>query len=483
MDNSYNNNYNGQGSSAYNTQTGNSYNAQTGNSYSGQTQSTYSGQMGQQPYGTGAGPAYNPYQQPPRAAKPPKKHKSGFGVTLAKCTAIALVFGLVAGVVFTGVSYVGHKALGIASSSETAGEDDKDTTTYSNDKDSAIQQTSTGQAAELTDVSAIVEEVMPSIVAITNIGTVTYQTFWGTQQEQQESCGSGIIVQQDDEYLYIVTNNHVVQNADTLTVQFSNDSTASCEVKGTDPSDDLAVVKVALKNIEADTLQTIKVATIGDSEKLKVGESAIAIGNALGYGQSVSVGYISALGRTVTVLDQTNGTTITNNNMIQTDAAINPGNSGGALLNSKGEVIGINSVKYTDTDVEGFGFAIPMADAMPIVQQLITREKVEETKSAYLGIQGQDISADMAETYNMPQGIYVYQAIEGAAAAEAGIRQGDIITAFDGQSVSTMSELKELLTYYEAGQKVTVTIQRLNNGYEEKEITVTLGSQNGARSR
>ena len=476
MDNSYNNNYNGQGSSAYNTQTGNSYNAQTGNSYSGQTQSTYSGQMGQQPYGTGAGPAYNPYQQPPRAAKPPKKHKSGFGVTLAKCTAIALVFGLVAGVVFTGVSYVGHKALGITSSSEKAGED-------TNDTDSAIQQTSTGQAAELTDVSAIVEEVMPSIVAITNIGTVTYQTFWGTQQEQQESCGSGIIVQQDDEYLYIVTNNHVVQNADTLTVQFSNDSTASCEVKGTDPSDDLAVVKVALKNIEADTLQTIKVATIGDSEKLKVGESAIAIGNALGYGQSVSVGYISALGRTVTVLDQTNGTTITNNNMIQTDAAINPGNSGGALLNSKGEVIGINSVKYTDTDVEGFGFAIPMADAMPIVQQLITREKVEETKSAYLGIQGQDISADMAETYNMPQGIYVYQAIEGAAAAEAGIRQGDIITAFDGQSVSTMSELKELLTYYEAGQKVTVTIQRLNNGYEEKEITVTLGSQNGARSR
>ena len=483
MDNSYNNNYNGQGSSAYNTQTGNSYNAQTGNSYSGQTQSTYSGQMGQQPYGTGAGPAYNPYQQPPRAAKPPKKHKSGFGVTLAKCTAIALVFGLVAGAVFTGVSYVGNKALGIASSSEKPGEDSKVPPTYSNDTDSAIQQTSTGQAAELTDVSTIVEEVMPSIVAITNIGTVTYQTFWGTQQEQQESCGSGIIVQQDDEYLYIVTNNHVVQNADTLTVQFSNDSTASCEVKGTDPSDDLAVVKVALKNIEADTLQTIKVATIGDSEKLKVGESAIAIGNALGYGQSVSVGYISALGRTVTVLDQTNGTTITNNNMIQTDAAINPGNSGGALLNSKGEVIGINSVKYTDTDVEGFGFAIPMADAMPIVQQLITREKVEETKSAYLGIQGQDISADMAETYNMPQGIYVYQAIEGAAAAEAGIRQGDIITAFDGQSVSTMSELKELLTYYEAGQKVTVTIQRLNNGYEEKEITVTLGSQNGARSR
>ena len=483
MDNSYNNNYNGQGSSAYNTQTGNSYNAQTENSYSGKTQSTYSGQMGQQPYGTGAGPAYNPYQQPPRAAKPPKKHKSGFGVTLAKCTAIALVFGLVAGVVFTGVSYVGHKALGITSSSEKAGEDSKVPSTYSNDTDSAIQQTSTGQAAELTDVSTIVEEVMPSIVAITNIGTVTYQTFWGTQQEQQESCGSGIIVQQDDEYLYIVTNNHVVQNADTLTVQFSNDSTASCEVKGTDPSDDLAVVKVALKNIEADTLQTIKVATIGDSEKLKVGESAIAIGNALGYGQSVSVGYISALGRTVTVLDQTNGTTITNNNMIQTDAAINPGNSGGALLNSKGEVIGINSVKYTDTDVEGFGFAIPMADAMPIVQQLITREKVEETKSAYLGIQGQDISADMAETYNMPQGIYVYQAIEGAAAAEAGIRQGDIITAFDGQSVSTMSELKELLTYYEAGQKVTVTIQRLNNGYEEKEITVTLGSQNGARSR
>ncbi|MCM1105959.1 MAG: trypsin-like peptidase domain-containing protein [Blautia sp.] len=499
MDNNYNtNNYGSdrdrnQATNGYNQagssygQTGSGY-SQTGSSYS-QTGSGYSqdagsySQAGSAYNQTGSGynrtaNAYNPYQQ--AYAAPPKKKKNGFGMKLVKCAAIALVFGLVAGGVFTGVSYAGTRALGITGPQE-AGADAADSRESVKGK-TKVQQTATGEAKDLSDVSAIVDEVMPSIVAITNTGTITYQTFWGAQEYQSESCGSGIIVRQDDAYLYIVTNNHVVENSDTLTVQFFDETTVSCEIKGSDQADDLAVVKVDLDSIEPDTLGNIKVATIGDSEALKVGHPAIAIGNALGYGQSLSCGHISALGRTVTIQDETTGQVIVNNNMIQTDAAINPGNSGGALLNASGEVIGINASKYSDTDVEGVGYAIPMSDAMPIVEQLITREKVDPSQSAYLGIRGQDFSADVAEAYNMPEGIYIYQVIPGSPAENAGIHQGDIITAFDGQSVSTMNSLAELLTYYKAGQEVTVTVQRLggeDGGYMEQKITVTLGSQNG----
>ena len=421
--------------------------------------------------------------------KPPKK-KNNFGVTLAKCAAIALVFGLVAGTVFTGVNYVGNKVLGVSSSKVEESTQNSESKKESEKEDSQLQQqgdveqTSTGYAKELTDVADIVDEVMPSIVAITNTSTVTYQQFWGPSQSyESSSCGSGIIISQDDKYLYIVTNNHVVDGADKLTVQFCDDATVSCEVKGTDAADDLAVVKVALDSIEAETLSKIKVATVGDSEQVQVGEAAIAIGNALGYGQSVTTGVISALGRTVTVSDESNGLTVTNNNLIQTDAAINPGNSGGALLNAKGEVIGINSAKYSDTAVEGIGYAIPMADALPIIQQLITREKVEEAKSAYLGIQGQDVSSDVAQAYGMPEGVYVYSVISNSAADQAGIRQGDIITKFDGQQITSMSALKELLSYYAEGQQVTITIQRMNDGgYQQTDIQVTLGGQNSVQN-
>ena len=520
MDNNYNNNFDSSvncGSSnpdaynrtAYNTQATSGQAGYAGQNTSGQTAyNTGAGQNAytQAGYNAGAGTAqtgygqtynaggyqqgnaYNPYQQagakPPKKQRPPKQKKNGFGVKLAKCAAIALVFGLVGGGVFTGVSYVGGNALGIVDSTDrdkNSSKDSEDSKDSSIDNSGTVQQTATGLATHLTDVSSIVEEVMPSIVAITNTGTITYQTFWGAQEYQSESCGSGIIIGQDDDYLYIVSNNHVVENAESLTVQFCDSTTVSCEIKGTDAADDLAVVKVEIDSIEPDTLDTIKVATVGDSDSLKVGNPAIAIGNALGYGQSVSCGYISALGRTVTIQDETTGQTIVNNNMIQTDAAINPGNSGGALLNANGEVIGINSSKYSDTSVEGVGYAIPMSDATPIIEQLITREKVDEAKGAYLGIQGQDISEDVASAYNMPEGVYVYQVIPGSAAEEAGIRQGDIITAFDGQSVSTMSDLKELMTYYEADQKVKVTLQRLGNGYEEQEITVTLGSASSAQ--
>lgn len=417
------------------------------------------------------GYGYNPYQQPgqPQQFKKPKNRKSGFGVTLGKCAAIAVVFGLVAGGVFSGVSYAGTKALGITSES-SAQEEKADNETAS------VKQTNTGNAKDLSDVSAIAKEAMPSIVAITNTGTISYQTFWGIQQQESESCGSGIIIKQDDKYLYIVTNNHVVKDADSLTLQFADNETVSCEVKGTDAADDLAVVKVELSSIKKDTLENIKIATVGDSESLEVGQGVIAIGNALGYGQSVTNGIVSALGRSVTVQDEQTGETLVNNNMIQTDAAINPGNSGGALLNAQGEVIGINSAKYSDTSVEGFGYAIPMSDAMPIVEQLIEREKVDESQSAYLGIQGQDLSADVASAYNMPQGIYIYKVVENSPAQNAGLRQGDIITAFDGQSVTSMSELKQLMTYYKSGQKVEITFERLGDGYEEKTVKVKLGA-------
>ena len=484
MDNNYlnnsgnNTNYNNEG--AVNGQTPQSNAQQTNNTQ----QSAYNAYGTQQDsynaYGNQQQNVYNPYQQPVGGGKRQKKaktRKNGFGATLGKCAAIALVFGLVAGGTFTGVSYAGNKALGITKESSTESKSSSD------DSSNTVQQaTSTGSAQDLLDVSAIAKEAMPSIVAITNTGTVSYQTFWGTQEQQSQSAGSGIIIKQDKKYLYIATNNHVVADADSLTVQFCDDETVSCEVKGTDEADDLAVVKVALSSIKKDTLNAIKIASVNDSDDLQVGQGVIAIGNALGYGQSVTNGIISALGRSVSVQDETTGQTVTNNNMIQTNAAINPGNSGGALLNAQGEVIGINSAKYSDTSVEGFGYAIPMSDAMPIINQLIEREKVDQSQQAFLGIQGQDISSDVAKAYNMPKGVYVYQVVSGSAADKAGIRQGDIITSFDGQAVSTMQQLKELMTYYKSGQKVKVTFQRLGNGYEEQTVEVTLLSQSGVTS-
>lgn len=459
MDNNYSNNY----SNNYNGQSQTQQQQQGG--YAGGSPNSY--QNYNQQY-------YNPYQQPTggngTAGRPPKK-KSGFGATLGKCAAIALVFGLVAGSVFTGVSYVGTKALGVAGSKQASS------------SSASVTQTSTGDAKDLSDVSAMAKEAMPSIVAITNTGTVSYQTFWGVQEQESESCGSGIIVKQDDKYLYIVTNNHVVSDAESLTIQFVDNETVECEVQGTDESDDLAVVKVLLKDIPSDTLSAIKVATVSeDSDSLEVGQGVIAIGNALGYGQSVTNGIISALGRTITVQDEQTGQTVVNNNMIQTNAAINPGNSGGALLNANGEVIGINSAKYSDTQVEGFGYAIPMSDAMPIVEQLIENGKIDQSQVAYLGIQGQDISSSVAEAYNMPTGVYVYQVMKGSAAEEAGLQQGDIITEFDGQKITSMSELKQYIASHKAGDKVEITYERMSNGYQEDTLKVELGAQSDASS-
>lgn len=401
--------------------------------------------------------------------KPQKKSAfSGFGVTLVKTVAIALVFGLVAGVAASAV--VRFSGVSFEKVSEVEKEDvSKEEIPETQTVPGGILQTDTEEqnVVAVTDVSDIVENAMPCVVAISNKTEVVYQSFWGqTYKDEAESAGTGFIVKQDAEYLYIATNNHVVDGAKELTVQFSDASTALAEVKGTVASKDLAVIKVKNSDVAKDTLGVIRVAILGNSNELEVGESAIAIGNALGYGQSVTTGVISALGRSVTVSDAMSGTTIVNNNLIQTDAAINPGNSGGALLNIRGEVIGINSVKYADTDVEGIGYAIPISDAMLIINKLIDGERIDETQSGYLGIQGQDSS----------MGAYVYYVYPGSAAEKAGIQKDDVIVEFEGTTIATMSQLKELLSYHPAGDKVDFVILRPNgDDYTEIEITVELG--------
>lgn len=437
-----------------------------GNSYS---QTNMNGQAYQQGSAYQSGQTQN--AQYKKAAKPKKQRtprKPGaFGPFAAKTVAAALIFGLVGGGVFTGVSYIGTRAI---SSSSTASA--KLTTTTSG----GTKQTSSGDAKDLTDVSSVVDEVMPSIVAITNTGTVTYNSFFGKKSQQSQSCGSGIIVSEDDDYLYIATNNHVVADSEELTVQFDDDSVVKAEIRGTDPDDDLAVVRVKKSDLGKDTYSNIKIATIGDSDSVAVGSPAIAIGNALGYGQSVTTGIVSALNRTVTTQDSQTGETVTNNNLIQTDAAINPGNSGGALLNENGEVIGINSVKYSSTDVEGIGYAIPMSVAKPIIESLIQDGKYTNENQAYLGIKGGDVSSEMV-AYGFPQGVYVSSVSAGSGAANAGLQEGDIITAVDSTKISSMTELQSALKSYKAGDKVTLTVARQSGRqYEESKVEVTLSS-------
>lgn len=432
----------------------------------------YQGTAGYQ--GTNGYQEYTPYEENKKKKRGKKERKpGGFGSKLVKCAAFAVVFGLVAGGVMVGLQYAAKPLLETKNNTNTilqpGGLDIPDKN---------LESTSVSNTYVAVDVSDIVDEVMPSIVAITNISETEYRSFWGSQTFESTSAGSGIIVSRDESYLYIATNNHVIDGAKTLTVTFANDATVSAEVKGADPSIDLAVVKVALNSIESDTMDVIKIATLGDSESLRVGEASIAIGNALGYGQSVTMGVISALDRVVTVADSNSSISYTAE-LIQTDAAINPGNSGGALLNSRGEVIGINSVKYADTDVEGIGYAIPMSTAAPIIQELITKEKVDASNSSYLGIGGVDVTNDVSSTYNMPTGVYVAQVFENTAAEKYGIIPGDIIVKFDGKEVTSMESLTSTLQYYAAGSTVEITVMRAHNGqYQEQIIEVVLGKKN-----
>ncbi len=406
---------------------------------------------------------------------------SNFGVKLAKCASFALIFGLVAGTAFEGSSYVAGSLFGTKDKEVSAVPDtgsSEDVLKIGEDTQTSAPLTATASSTG-DGVVSIVEQCMPSIVAITNMSQVQYQNWFGQVQKYEvPSAGSGIIVGENKDYLYIATNNHVVESATTLTIRFSDDTTASAEIKGTDVSTDLAVIQVKKADIDSGTLSKIKVATLGDSSKIKVGSQAIAIGNALGYGQSVTAGYISALEREVTTQDENSGNSYTNK-LIQTDAAINPGNSGGALLNKNGEVIGINSSKYNDTAVEGMGFAIPSNTAKPIIEDLITKEQVSDDKAAYLGIHGENVTAAVTEAYNMPEGVFVKEVFKGTAAEQYGIKAGDIITSLDGRDIATMEVLHTRLSYYEAGSQVEIIVQRpMQNGYEEVKLSVVLGKKN-----
>ena len=391
-----------------------------------------------------------------------KPKKSGRGKYAAKLVASAVAFGLIAGLVMQGVTY-GFSKAGIGNGATQL---------------ATTKTTSSSSSTSSNDLSGVSKNVMPSIVSITGKFETTSQSWFGqTQSSESEGVGSGIIIGKKDGKILIVTNNHVVADAKSLSVGFVDGKSASATIRGTDSDADLAVVEVDTKNMKSSTLKKIAVITLGDSSKLQTGERAIAIGNALGYGQSVTGGYISALNRQVQLTDKTM-------TLIQTDAAINPGNSGGALLNSKGELIGINTVKYSSEDVEGMGYAIPINTARPIINKLIKNEATSESEQAYLGVSGQTIDSSMASQFDMPSGVYVQQVIKSSPAQKAGISAGDVIVSFNGSNVSTMDGLKEKISNLKAGKKVKVVVKRQNQmgTYEKKTLTVTLGKKSDAPS-
>ncbi len=380
-----------------------------------------------------------------------------------RVTTCAAIFGLVGGATFEGTNYLFNKGIAVESSQK----EDKAAA-----KTAVVASTATGSGDTAGSVSEVAENVLPSIVAIDVTVTKTQNDMFGrTYSQDSQGSGSGIIVAQDEDNLYIATNNHVVADATKVSVKFNDDSVCEAEVKGTDSDADLAVVSIPVKNVSDDTLGKIKVATLGDSDEVKVGDRAIAIGNALGYGTSVTVGYISAKDRTVSGEDVTM-------KLIQTDAAINPGNSGGALVDATGVVIGINSAKYADEAVEGMGFAIPVSTAVPLINDIIQSENISEEERGYLGIRGTDVEAEYVKYYNMPEGAFVSEVSEGSPAEKAGMLKGDIITKLNGREVSSVTGLYEKLSKLKSGTKIKVVVKRSDNGeYKEKTLTVTLGDR------
>ena len=413
-----------------------------------------------------------------------KKGKAGrFFKKLFACAGLGLCFGLCAAAGF----YVVQESTGMFKQAKTAvvstAEDSQviqELKDWVNDQlkknitSSGVLNTNSGMYTAV-DATDVVEEVMPAMVSILNKYTERITYFGQPLEQEGEAGGSGIIVGENDTELLIATNYHVIENAKQLTVHFIDDSDVKAVVKGSDPDMDLAVIAVKISDMDEDTLAAIRIAKLGDSDSLKLGESVIAIGNALGYGLSVTGGYVSALDREVEMDDGSKGT------FIQTDAAINPGNSGGALINMQGEVIGINSNKIGGTIIEGIGYAIPISAAEPILSDLMsyeTREKVEDSQVGYLGIIPQTVTTDAAELYGMPEGVYISQVEEGTPAAEAGLLKGDIIKKIDTRKVSTAEELREQLKYYEAGETIEITVMRSVEGeYEERTVSVTLGER------
>lgn len=409
--------------------------------------------------------------------KKTKKHGGYFRKAMVSVS-LGLFFGLFAGIGFYAVQQ-GTGMLKTGTDTAVVSEIAAEATTESTQ--SSVQSATNVTYVE-SDVSDVVEKVMPAMVSIVNNFTETANVFGQQYTQEEAASGSGIIVGKTDDELLIVSNNHVVESADTLTVTFIDGSEAQAQVKGLDSDMDLAVIAVSLNDLSDDTKNAITVATLGSSDDLKLGEPVIAIGNALGYGQSVTNGIVSALNREITLENGStgleNGSTGT---FIQTNAAINPGNSGGALLNMNGEVIGINSNKIGGTAVEGMGYAIPITSASPIIADLMerqTRTKVAEDEVGYIGISLQEVTSQISQMYNMPEGIYVVSVEEGSAAANAGIMKGDITTKFDGSSISSYSDLQKTLQYYAAGDSATITVQRPQNGeYVSVELNLTLGSR------
>ncbi len=423
----------------------------------------------------------NPYTQNIPPEKP--KKGSGFAGKMGKAVAIGLAFGLAAGATFNGTNYIAGRAFGEPQSVEETSEktekaEEKTATQVSKNSGGVIDNTAVSTATTVNDVSDIVNNVMPAVVQVTSVSVNEYRNWFGqVGLYESEGAGSGVIIAQDDEYINIATNNHVVSGAKQLTVTFCDDSAVEGELLGTDVNSDLAVVRVKVADLSSDTISKIRVATLGSSEDVKVGESAIVIGNALGYGQSVTTGVISALSREVELRAEDG--TIISNKLIQTDAAVNPGNSGGAILNMKGEVIGIVSAKYSDTDVEGMGYAIPISEANTILGKLISGEPVADGQpagnGAYLGVAGVDIDGLTAQQYHMPTGVYISRVINGSGAEEAGIQKGDIIVAFNGKDISSMSDLQNQIGKLNPGDSVEITVARENNnGYDEITLSATL---------
>ncbi len=388
----------------------------------------------------------------------------------AKFVALALTFGVLSSAAFQGTNYLFQKG---GRTEDTSGEK------AALNKADAVGMASGGSGdgqGEVSDVSSIAEGAMPSLVSITNKSVQEMQTLFGQSQNYEStSSGTGIIIGKTDTELLIVTNNHVISGASALSAGFIDQSAAQAVVKGTDADHDIAVIAVNLNDISEETKTQIRVIEVGSSSELQVGQQVVAIGNALGYGQSVTTGIVSALNRDVTIEGMTNS-------LIQTDAAINPGNSGGALLNMSGQLVGINSAKFSDTAVEGMGYAIPVDNVADIMENLMNRtvrtEKAEEEERGVLGITGQDVTAEVSEAYGMPKGVYIVSVEEGATAERAGLKKGDIITKFDGTSVTGIQGLKETLTYYKAGEEIEITYSSVQDGqYQEKTVVVTLGEK------
>lgn len=426
-----------------------------------------------------------------------RRNQNSFQKKAGATIALAVIFGLVAAVVFQAANFAADRFLNTGKSSvqikTTDSVDLQETASDDSTADKVLSDSENGT------VAAVAQASMPSVVAITTVSVQEIPSFFGYSSHQYKSAstGSGIIVGDNDDELLIATNNHVVDGATTLSVCFIGDDVANAEtetvnagdngdlnvedavsakIKGTDADNDLAVVAVKKSDIPEDTLNQIKIAQIGSSDDLAVGQQVVAIGNALGYGQSVTSGWISALNRTISTDDGMNST-----GLIQTDAAINPGNSGGALLNMKGELIGINSAKYADSAVEGMGYAIPISKAKPILEELMnreTREKVDSSKKGYLGVSLANLTTEAIEMYNMPTGAFVRSVEDDSPAQEAGICKGDIIVKFDGQKVSDGDDLLDKLQYYKSGEKIEAVIARATNGeYEENTIELTLGTR------